>query len=90
MDKSAETTPLLALMRACNAAQREQVASWAGTSVSYLYALGSCSRGACRSALAASIEDASKKMNRVTDGKTPVVTMRDLATMCAIPVAAKP
>lgn len=86
MEKQTASTPLQSLLRACDDAQRKQIAKWAGTSVSYMYALASCSRKSCRSELAAGIEDASKKMNRLTNGKTPIVTMRELATMCAIPV----
>lgn len=89
MPKTDSPTPLIALMRACDDEQRAQIATWAGTSVSYLYALGSCSRrGSCRAALASGIEDASRQMNRRTNGKTPIVTMRELATMCSLqPVA---
>lgn len=87
MKKPAETTPLLALLRACDKNERKQIATWAGTSVSYMYALGSCCRGSCRADLAASIEDASRQLNRRTDGRTPVVTMRELATMCPVKVA---
>lgn len=86
MEKQTPTTPLLALLQACDDKQRTQIATWAGTSVSYMYALASCSRKSCRSKLAAGIEDASKKMNRTTNGKTPIVTMRELATMCSLPV----
>lgn len=84
MAKPAPLTPLIALLRACTPDQREQLATLAGTSASYLYALGSCCRDSCRSELASRIEDASRHMHRMTKGVTPVVTMRELATMCSL------
>jgi len=35
-------------------------------------------------ALALAIEDASRELHWVTDGATPVITARELATMCII------
>lgn len=84
MRKNEPQTPLLALLRALTPEQRETFAGFANTSVSYLYSLGSCQRGACRSALALQIEKASEKMCKITGGKSPIVTMRELASMCAV------
>lgn len=82
MRKNQPKTPLLALMRVLTDEQRKTLALDAGTSVSYLYSLGSCQRGACSSTLALQIEKASEKMCARTGGETPIITMRDLATMC--------
>ena len=84
MRKNSPKTPLLALLRSLTDEQRTTLAESAGTTVSYLYALASCQRGQCRSGLAKQIEDASRAMNKATRGKTPVVTMSDLATMCSV------
>lgn len=82
MSKPEPMTPLIALMRACTPEERALLAQWSGTPESYLYALGGCSRKSCRTEKAAAIEDASRQLNRRTNGRTPVVTMRELATMC--------
>lgn len=84
MRKNDPKTPLLALMRSLTPAQRQQLADDAGTSVSYLYSLGSCQRGTCGSGLALQIEKASEAMHERTGGATAVVSMRELATMCAV------
>lgn len=83
MRKNDPKTPLLALLRALTPDQRQELADEAGTSVSYLYALGSCQRGACGSVLASGIERASRTMHKQTKGETPVVTVEQLATMCS-------
>lgn len=87
MRKNSPQTPLLALLRALTPEQRTTLATEAGTSVSYLYALGSCQRAACGSPKAAAIQAASEKMHEATDGLTPIVTMQQLATMCTNPAA---
>ena len=84
MRKNDPKTPLLALMRKLTPEQRVQLADDAGTSVSYLYSLGSCQRDACGAGLALQIEKASEKMCERTGGETPIVTMRELATMCPV------
>lgn len=84
MRKTPPKTPLLALLRALTDEQRATFASDAGTSVSYLYSLASCQRQSAGSGLALSIERASGAMHLRTQGETPVVTMRDLATMCLV------
>lgn len=83
MRKNEPQTPLLALLRALDTEQREALALLAGTTVSYLYALGSCQRGACRSDLALAIEKASESMCERTGGQSPIVTMAELAQMCS-------
>jgi hypothetical protein len=84
MRKNIPQTPLLALLRVLTREQRMTFAAHANTSVSYLYALASCQRGACRSDLAMQIERASEKMCQETGGLSPIVSMRELASMCAI------
>lgn len=76
-------TPLIALLRMLNKRERELLAEWSGTSVSYLYALGSCSRCHARLDLAKALADATVRMRRHKRGVTPVLTMEQLATMCA-------
>jgi hypothetical protein len=80
-------TPLLNLLRQLTAEQRETLADNAGTKVSYLYSLASCQRGegqSCSAPLALKIEEATIRMHHATDGETPIVTIRDLATMCEV------
>lgn len=84
MRKNPAQTPLLALLRSLNDEQRAALAEDAGTSVSYLYSLASCQREACRTALALRIQQASERMHEHTGGLTPIVTMAELATMCAV------
>lgn len=81
---SENVTPLLALLRECSADERESLAAQAGTTVNYLYSLAGCHRGTPNATLAVGIEDASKDMNRQTKGRTRVVTVRELATMCQV------
>lgn len=78
------STPLALLLRACSQEQRQLLATRAGTSVNYLYSLAGCHRERVSAALALAIEDASREMNRENMGLTPVVSVRELATMCAI------
>lgn len=84
MRKNEPKTPLLALLRKLTVEQRQQLADDAVTSVSYLYSLASCQRDSCGSDLALAIERATEKMCERTGGETPIVTMRELATMCAV------
>lgn len=76
-------TCLLTLLRSCTAEEREWLAKEAGTSVNYLYSAAGCSRSQMRVGLAVAIEDASRKLHEETHGRTPVVTARELATMCS-------
>lgn len=79
-----EATPLLKLLRACTEEQRTRIAREAGTSVNYLYGIAGCHRKGVNVHLAIGIEDASTALNKETAGATPVVTARELASMCAI------
>ena len=85
MRKNEPSTPLLALLRSLNDEQRLQLAKEAGTTVSYLDALASCQRESCRTDLAMRIERASEIMCEHTGGVSPIVSMRELATMCSVP-----
>lgn len=84
MRKSPPKTPLLALLRALTEEQRVIFAADAGTTVSYLYALAGCQRQSAGSTLALAIESASRRLAKATRGKTPVVCMQQLATMCSV------
>lgn len=84
MRKNDPTTPLLALLRSLTDEQRETLAKNAGTTVSYLYSLATCQRASCRTKLAIKIEEAAKLMHQETLGVSPIVTMQELATMCAV------
>lgn len=78
------STPLTELLRACTAEERKQLAIRSGTSVNYLYLLAGCHRERIGATLALAIEDASKELHDLTMGATPVVTARELATMCVL------
>lgn len=77
-------TPLLALMRALTPDERQWLADHAGTSVTYLYALATCARGACRTPLALKIVEgvALIRAARRVKKEVPELTMEMLATMC--------
>jgi hypothetical protein len=75
-------TPLLTLLRALTPEQRTALATLAGTSVGSLYQIAGCHRPNPSANLALRIETASREMN-MRHG-TPVVTMHELATMCAL------
>lgn len=79
-----DSTPLMALLRAATADERDQLAALAGTTTNYLYALGGCHREQPRVGLAMALEDASRDLHRQTNGRTPIVTARELASMCAL------
>jgi hypothetical protein len=85
MATAKNASPLTALLRACkDDDERCAFAEMAGTTVNYLYALAGCHRGQPRAGLAVGIEDASVILNRQTKGRTPIVTVREIATMCAV------
>lgn len=77
-------TDLRKLLRACTDEQRERIAREAGTSVGYLYGIAGCHRQKIGVSLAIGIEDASVALNKESGGEIPVVTVRQLANMCAI------
>lgn len=78
-------TPLAAWMRAASIDQRERLAALAGTSVNYLWQIATCRRMP-NAALALGIEDGTKVMRAEASrrAKLPVVTVREIATMCAL------
>ena len=79
--KNDPLTPLIALLRALDAEQRDDFACKTATPVSYLYALGACQR-TCSVKKARLIAETSREFNRLHG--TPVVTMEQLATMCPL------
>jgi hypothetical protein len=84
MNERPFSTPLAELLRACDQPQRNTLATRAGTSVNYLYSLAGCHRERVSAALALAIEDASRELHASSGGATPIVTIRELACMCAI------
>lgn len=77
-------TALTELLRSMTDAQRERVALAANTSVAYLYNLAGCHRTRMGLRMGLAIEDASAVISKETNGATPVVTARQLATMCEL------
>jgi hypothetical protein len=81
--KNEPAAPLLAILRDLETkGKREEFARLAGTSVNYLYQLGTCKRKSCRVSLAKQIADASVEMNLLYG--TPVLTLEQVAMMCAV------
>lgn len=78
-------TPLLAVLRRMTTEEQDQFAKLAGTSRNYLYQLATCSRSCPRVTLAKGIADASVVMHLQTLGRTPKLTMDQLAQMCPLP-----
>lgn len=79
--KTPPATPLLALLRELKTAERRaEFARACGTSVNYLYQLGTCARTSCRVGLARKIADASAVFARKYG--TPVLTVEAVSTMC--------
>jgi hypothetical protein len=76
-------TPLAAWLRAASPDQRERLATLAGTSVSYLWQIATCRREPSVS-LALGIEDGTRLLRAESRRKLPLVTARELATMCAL------
>jgi len=77
------TTPLLDFLRAASPEERQRAADLAGTQVSYLYQIATCVRPRVSALLAIGIEDATRSLHREND-RLPIVTVRELATMCAV------
>lgn len=80
--KNLPKTPLLAILRHLDAAQRDEFSALAGTSKSYLYQLAICSRRSCRTDLAKRIADASVLMHKKYGSQ--VLTMEQVGSMCAV------
>ena len=83
------TTPLLAALRKMTREEQDQFGTLAGTTRNYLYQLAICTRSSPKAALAKGIAEASVHMHVQTLGRTPKLTMEQLATMCPLPEVAK-
>lgn len=77
-------TPLAALLRECSREERERLALLAGTTVNYLYSIAGCHRPNTSAATAVSIEDATRALHAETKGRTQIITVREIATMCQL------
>ena len=77
-------TPLLAWLRQATERERERLAALADTGVGYLYLLATCQRKNPAAKLALGIEDGTRLLHEETGGRLPIVTVRTLASMCAI------
>lgn len=77
-------TPLLAWLREASPEQRSRLATLASTKVGYLYLLATCERRNPAAKLALAIEDGTRQLHEETGAKLPIVTVRTLASMCAI------
>lgn len=77
-------TPLSDFLRIASPEQRERCATLAGTSVGYLYQLAGCHRRNPSATLALRIAEATETLHRETEGRLPIVTAEQLATMCAV------
>ena len=64
--------------------ERERLALLAGTTVNYLYSIAGCHRPNTSAATAVSIEDATRALHAETKGRTQIITVRELATMCQL------
>ena len=80
-----KVTPLLELLRKCSVDEQHRLAALAGTKRNYLYQLAQCNRKSCRTALAAGIAKASVTLSKETRGRTPVITVEQLGSMCQLP-----
>jgi hypothetical protein len=79
------STPLSDLLRAATPAERERIASLAGgTTVNYLYQLAGCHRPRPSAEFAVQLADATATLHRETKGRLPILTVREIATMCAL------
>jgi len=79
-------TVLKSWMRAATAAEREQMAQRAGTSVAYLHHLAAGEetnyKREPKPGLAAAIERETKVMHKASKGRLPIVYRTDLVTAC--------
>lgn len=82
--QSAIQTPLLEFLRLCTPEQREQVAQECKTHTSYLYSIATCKRVKIAVQLAVAINEATQRMRVTTGGRTPIVTVEQLASMCPV------
>lgn len=77
-------TPLLAWLRMASEDERVRLAALADTKVGYLYLLATCERKNPGAKLALAIEDGTRLLHEETGGRLPIVTVRTVATMCAL------
>lgn len=77
----AKDTKLKTFLQLATAEERERCAQLAGTQVSYLYQLSGLHRTNPGVRLAQDLEDATRQLHAETDGRLPVVTVRELADM---------
>jgi hypothetical protein len=76
-------TPLSALLQAATVTQRLRLSALSGISINYLYQIAGCHRPAPSVQHAFEIEHASRVLQQEVP-HLPIVTARDIATMCAI------
>lgn len=81
---SEKVTCLLALLRECTEDERKRLATESGTTVNYLYILAGGGRLSPKASLAVGLEDASRRLNKESKGRTRIVTVRDLAAMNSV------
>ena len=77
-------TPLLHALRQMTTDEKARFAALSGTTKNYAYQVATCKRPNPSAAWATAVEDALRVLNRETEGRVPVVTVREMATMCAL------
>lgn len=82
--QTAVQTPLLEFLRACTPEQRAAVSKTCDTHESYLYAIATCKRVKIGVQLAVAIAEATRTMHAESAGRTPVVTVEQIASMCPV------
>lgn len=78
------STPLSDLLRDATPDERDRLARLAGTTVNYLYQVAGCHRPRPSAEFAVALADASMTLNKATKGRLPILTVREIATMCAV------
>jgi hypothetical protein len=78
-------TPLLSALRKMTVEEQHQFAKLSGTTRNYCYQIATCSRPSPRAKLTKGLADASVVMHVQTLGRTPKLTMEQIATMCPLP-----
>lgn len=76
-------TPLARWLREATPAERDRMATLAGTSVNYLYQVAACRREP-RVGLAFGIEQSTRQIWAETSGRLPIVTASEIASMYAL------
>ena len=80
----AKDTILKTFLQLATAEERERCSQLAGTQVSYLYQLSGLHRTNPGVRLAVDLEDATRRLHLESNGRLPIVQVRDLADMAAI------